>query len=181
MFVGARPRNFLPTWKKLTSDPEIVLIVKGAELEFAEQELPFPICSQPKLEESEMSVIDSEVEKLEATKKKKKKKKSFPTANRSLVIIYHQSLPDGKKDGSHHVILNLKELNKDIAYDHFKMETLQEALNLITPNCFLASTDLRDAYNFIPIAEHHRTFLRLLWRGQLLQYDCWPYGLVLAT
>ena len=71
MFVGARPRNFLPTWKKLTSDPEIVLIVKGAELEFAEQELPFPICSQPKLEESEMSVIDSEVEKLEAKKKKK--------------------------------------------------------------------------------------------------------------
>ena len=29
-----------------------------------------------------------------------------------------------KKDGSHRVILNLLELNKFIAYHHFKMDTI---------------------------------------------------------
>ena len=78
------------------------------------------------------------------------------------------------------MILNLKELNKDIAYHHFKMETLQVALKLITPNCFLASVNLKNPYYSVPIAEHHRKFLRFLWRGQLWQYDCMPNGSALA-
>ena len=47
-----------------------------------------------------------------------------------------------KPGGSCRLILNLKNLNEDISYIHFKMETLQSVLSLITPGCYLASLDL---------------------------------------
>ena len=53
-FVRGKLKNFLPAWKELTSDQEILLIVKEIELEFAESGLPFPTCAQPNLKESDV-------------------------------------------------------------------------------------------------------------------------------
>ena len=49
-----------------------------------------------------------------------------------------------KKDGGHRLFLNLKSLNEHVEYHHFKMDTLQSEIRLMTPNCILASVDLRD-------------------------------------
>ena len=38
-----------------------------------------------------------------------------------------------KKDGTHRSILNLKAFNKFIAYNHFKMDTLEAAVNMMKP------------------------------------------------
>ena len=38
-----------------------------------------------------------------------------------------------KKDGSIRLILNLKKLNVEVEYHHFKMETLHHAVQLMTP------------------------------------------------
>ena len=78
------------------------------------------------------------------------------------------------------MILNLKKLNEDITYHHFKMETLQAALKVVTPGCFMASIDLKDAYYTVPVEKEHRKFLRLEWEGQLWQFNCMPNGLALA-
>ena len=45
MFTGGRLRNFLPTWKELTSDSKILQILGSqiAEVEFAELELPLSL------------------------------------------------------------------------------------------------------------------------------------------
>ena len=51
-----------------------------------------------------------------------------------------------KKDGSYRLILNLKNLNQFVQYHHFKMENLKSAITLMSPNCFMASIDLKDAY-----------------------------------
>ena len=56
-----------------------------------------------------------------------------------------------KKDGSHRVILNLKQLNTDIEHYHFKMETLTTALSCIYKNAWFASCDLKDAYYSIRV------------------------------
>lgn len=54
-----------------------------------------------------------------------------------------------KKDGSHSLILNLKDLNVFIQYHHFKMYTFQNVVDIVTENCFMGSLDLRDAnYSF---------------------------------
>ena len=39
-----------------------------------------------------------------------------------------------KRDGYYRMILNLKQLNKRIEYQHFKMESFQSVLNIMRPN-----------------------------------------------
>ena len=55
--------------------------------------------------------------------------------------------------GGCRLILNLKELNAFLPYYHFKMETLETAITLVTPGSVMASVNLRDAYYSIPIAQ----------------------------
>ena len=43
-----------------------------------------------------------------------------------------------KKDGSHQLILNLKKLTEYVTYHHFKMESLQSAVQLLTINYWMA-------------------------------------------
>ena len=78
------------------------------------------------------------------------------------------------------MILNLKGLNKHIEKHHFKMDTLWSAVQLVTPNCFMASVDLKDTYYVVPIAEEHHKYLRFYWQGCLYQHTSMPNGLSTA-
>ena len=82
-----------------------------------------------------------------------------------------------KKSGKYRMNLNLKGLNKHIEKHHYKMDTLRSAVRLMTPNCFMASIDLKDAYYVVSIAEEHRKYLRFYWQGCLYQYTSMPNGL----
>lgn len=82
-----------------------------------------------------------------------------------------------KKDGSFRMILNLKNLNSHVEYNKFKMDTLQSILKLVTPGCYMATIDLKDAYYSVPVAQEHRKYLRFVWRSKLYQYTCFPNGL----
>ena len=56
-----------------------------------------------------------------------------------------------KSVGGFRVILDLSELNQRIRYTHFKMDDLRSAMSLMTQGCYMASIDLSDAYDSIPI------------------------------
>ena len=76
------------------------------------------------------------------------------------------------------MILNLKGLNTYVKYYHFKMDTLWSVIKLVTPNCFMASVDLKDAYYSVPVSPSSQKLLKkFLWQGQLYQYTCLPNGL----
>jgi ribonuclease HI len=81
-----------------------------------------------------------------------------------------------KKDGSLRMILNLKRFNLNVEYKHFKMDTLESAVNLMTPRCFMASVDLRHAYYTVAMDESDQRFLQFEYRGMLFQYTCLPMG-----
>ena len=85
-----------------------------------------------------------------------------------------------KKDGSYRLILNLKPLNEFVSYYHFKMDTIQTALKLMRPGCFMASVDLKDAYYSIPIAAEDRQLLKFEWEGNYFHFTCLPNGLASA-
>ena len=85
-----------------------------------------------------------------------------------------------KKNGEYRMILNFKKLNESVEYHHFKMDTLEFALNLIKPNSFCASIDLRHAYYSVPIAEQYQIYLRFIWKDCIYQYTCLPNGLASA-
>ena len=82
-----------------------------------------------------------------------------------------------KPDGSHRVIFNLKSLNDSVVYQHFKLDTLEKAIQLVRPGCYMASLDLKDAYFSVPIALEQQRYLKFLWRGVLYQFQCLPMGL----
>ena len=57
-----------------------------------------------------------------------------------------------KKNGiDYRMILNLKELNKFVVYQHFKMDSLKCATSLMTQGCYMASVDTWDTYYTIPV------------------------------
>ena len=70
-----------------------------------------------------------------------------------------------KNDGCHRLILNLKRFNEYIVYHHFKMDSLQSAVQLMKPNCWMAVLDLKDAYYSVPIATEDRKYLRFEHEG----------------
>ena len=74
------------------------------------------------------------------------------------------------------MILNLKNLNKHVQYNHFKMGALQSVISLMTPNCYMAAGDLKDAYYSVPIAVAHQKYLKFEWGSKLYQFTCFPNG-----
>ena len=62
-------------------------------------------------------------------------------------------------------------------YIHFKMESLQSVLPLITPGCYLASSSLKDAYYSVPIHPDHTKSLKFIWKNQLYKFLVLPNGL----
>ena len=58
------------------------------------------------------------------------------------------------------MILNLKSLNEKMPYIHFKMETIKLILILVTPNCYMAKVDIKDAYYSIPILPEHHKYVK---------------------
>ena len=81
-----------------------------------------------------------------------------------------------KSDGSHRLILNLKNLNKDVVKHRFKMETFHSILNLVQKDCFMSSIDLKSAYYSVPIADDHSKFLKFTFKGVTYKFVVLPNG-----
>jgi ribonuclease HI len=85
-----------------------------------------------------------------------------------------------KPDGTRRPIINLKHLNKFVETNHFKMENIKTASELVSKNCFMSVIDLKEAYHAIPICLEHQKYLKFRWKGVLYQYTCVPFGLSVA-
>ena len=48
---------------------------------------------------------------------------------------------------------------------------------MITPGCYIAKIDIKDAYYSIPILPEHQKYLKFFFRGKLYQFTCLPNGL----
>ena len=62
-------------------------------------------------------------------------------------------------------------------YTHFKMETINSVLTMITPNCYMAKLDVKDAYYSISILEKHQKYLKFFFGGKLYQFTYLANGL----
>lgn len=81
---------------------------------------------------------------------------------------------------NYRMILNLKCFNENVSKNHFKMESLQSAVRLMKPGCYMAIIDLKDAYYSVPTHKSYQKFLKFSWRGKLFQFTCLPNGLSCA-
>jgi len=60
------------------------------------------------------------------------------------------------------------------------MDTLDMAVKMMKPGCFMASIDLKDAYYTVPIFHAHQKYLKFIFNGTLYQYTCMANGLSYA-
>ena len=72
------------------------------------------------------------------------------------------------------MILNLEKINKFVNYKHFEMESIN-VINLIKPNVYMASIDLKDAFFSVPIHYDHQKYLKFIF-GNLFQFTSMPNG-----
>ena len=75
------------------------------------------------------------------------------------------------------VIFNFKALSHFVAYNKFKMETVESAIKLMSKSFYMSSTDLRDVYYSVPTAPYFRKYLSFIWRGKMFQLTALPMGL----
>lgn len=86
-----------------------------------------------------------------------------------------------KKGEKTRPILDLREVNKALHYNHFKMEGLAAAKPLISRESWFTKIDLKDAYLSIRIREEDRSYLGFKSPdGEQLRFTCLPFGLASA-
>ena len=81
-----------------------------------------------------------------------------------------------KKDGTYRMILNLKHFNKHIYYKHFKMESIQNVIDIVKPGVWIAKVDLKDAFFTIPIYAPHQKYLKFVNQGIYYKFAAMPNG-----
>ena len=62
-------------------------------------------------------------------------------------------------------------------HHHFKMDTLESAIRMMKPGCYMASIDLKHAYYSVPVAKEHQKYQKFVFNGVLYQFTCLPNGL----
>lgn len=172
-FYGGKIADFKHVWIKLTSDKWILDTVSGYHLEF--ENVPYqPFIPPPiKFNSNEQQQISKEIKSM--------LDREIISEVQSTNGQYISNIfPRLKKDGSVRIILNLKKLNLDIEYHHFKMETLCNAINLMHRDCWFASIDLKDAYYSVKVREPDRMYLRFQFDGKLYEYCSLAQGLCSA-
>ena len=112
------------TLEKYTSHTFILDIIKsGLKLDY--NEISFQhCCNNFPLSKEEMSITNSEIQKLRS-------KKVIINTDKRTGDYISGVFTRSKKDGSHRMILNLKNFNKFICYRYFKMVSIQNVLNEI--------------------------------------------------
>lgn len=160
-------------WLKITTDPWIENTVKGLKITFVRElfqtRTPYPY----KIVDEEKLAIDTQIDRF------LDKGIIVPTKREQGEFISNIfSRP--KPDGSVRIILDLSKLNDEVEKLHFKMNSLQTALDMIRPQCYMASVDLRDAYYSVKIHEQDQKLLKFWWRDKLFQFVGMPNGLTSA-
>ena len=169
-FKGGQLSSFCHKWERLTSDASILQIISGDCIEFL-SDPPSQVSHPPNsIPRNHMSLVDMEIKSL--------------LDKGVIVLCDHEpgefispifTVP--KKDGNVRLILNLKRLNSFIKNSHFKMDTIHTILKLVTPNCWMVSLDLKDAYYSVKIHSDFQKYLKFTYHGLLYKYTVFPNGL----
>ena len=169
-FRAGQIRKHLTEWERISNDDVILNMVKGVDIDFAEIPVQTSSVLQPRFSREQTQAISDEVQEL-------LKAGVVTTCEHSDQEYISPVFVRPKKDNKLRMILNLKQLNKSVEYHHFKMETLNTALALVTKDCWFASLDLKSAYFSVHINEQSQEFLKFLWEGQLYKFTVFPNGL----
>ena len=150
--------------ESLTDCAETLETVRGLKLEFNVDYITNITPKSKQFSNYEIDLVEDEINKL---LKKGIIVESSHEDDEIISPIFIRPKPDGCR-----LILNLKETNTYLEKIHFKMETFQSILNLIRPDCYMCSIDLKDAYYSVKIDENDQKYLKFYYKGKLYKFIC---------
>ena len=150
--------KFLPNWSRVTHDQEILDMVVGYKLELTAPPVQHKVKAPLRFLLTESKKIEAEISEL---LQKGALTNVIPDSDQYVSNLF--LVP--KRDGGSRPVINLKDLNEYLQYNHLKMEGIRMR---------------KDAYFVVPIWENHKKYLRFLWKDSLLESACLPSGLAVA-
>lgn len=132
--VGGNTANCLNMWKKISSDPWVISSIGGIKIPLKQwpvqtsEPRPIPF-SQDECAKMDLAVID--------LFSKNVIESSFEEDAQFVSNIF--MVP--KHNGKVRIILDLSRFNDFVYKDHFKMENIHSATNMITHGVFMSSID----------------------------------------
>lgn len=168
--VGGRLRLFRSRWNHLTQDSKILDMLRGIKIPFKSDPLPRRGPLELNMPEAHKHYIDSEIQLLLL---KRVIVEVPPSHNQYLSCIFLCE----KKDGGFRLILDLSVFNLSVNAPHFKLESLQKALSLITPGSWSTKVDATDAFYALPLDLSFSRFLTFSWRGRRYSFRALLFGL----
>lgn len=168
--TAGRLRFFLKEWESITSDTFVLNTIQGYQIDLTDLPLSNDNNVNYAFSGSERTKIKLALGNL---LKSAAIERCSPEEGQFTSPIF--LVP--KHDGSDRFILNLKRFNESVKQEHFKLEDIRSALNLLDNYDFMGRLDLKDAYHLIPISKPHKKFLRFEFEGELFQFNVLPFGL----
>lgn len=159
-YKAGRLSTYFQEWCKITSDPVILSWIKGYRLPIKNRIKQKYIFKNKNWSKSDAKDIRDEIDHLLTIGAIKE---SSPCKGQFISRIFLISKSNGKK----RLILNLKELNKYLITQHFKMEDRKTVTKYLTHESYLATLDLKDAYFLISVHKAHRKYLRFLFNNKI--------------
>ena len=132
-FVGGQVRFHIEQWQEITSDPYVLQCVKNChlELEYEPSSSFNRHTNAQNFSFSEQQSIDNELNEFLS-----KQIIEFSHHESGEIISSIFILPK-KEQGKNRVIFNLKKLNESVVYRKLKMDTLEAAIKLLKPHCYM--------------------------------------------
>ena len=169
--VGGRVSWFVQNWEKIVQDPWVLSVVRtGYRIEWLSRPSQSAAPLQPTFSQDMNLLVDTEVQEMLL---KGAIEEVVPVPGQYVSSIFLVS----KKDGGSRPVINLKQLNHLVLYEHIQMEGLGTLLNSVATGEFLTKLDLKDVYFTLPIHQVDRKYLRFRWGGKLYQFRVLPFGL----
>lgn len=171
---AGKTKHHLGCWKKLTTDRFILECVTGSKISFTSQPTQVHISQPLRLSEEENKALRNMIKQLEIDGVIEKcEREDGDYVNN---VFLREKKYDCESYKKYRMILNVKELNKQVEYVHFKMDTLESCLNMMDRNCFMASIDLSNAYHAIPMHSDYTKYFKFQYEGHLYKYLVLPQG-----
>ena len=141
--LAGRSKHFLKNWKKLSGDKKNWEIVQGYKIPFHMDPIQVKVPHSQKMNTDQSTLVNQEIESMLQKGAIQKVPHVSGEFLSNLFLVY-------KSDGGKRPVINLKNLNSFIPYQHFKMEGLHLMKGLLLEKDYMCKIDLRDAYFTIP-------------------------------
>ena len=167
---AGRVKHFAKNWQRLKNEPMILDIVRGYEIPFILPPRQSRLPNVCQLTTEAPDLLDQEVQDM---LRKGAIVVSDPKEDQLLSSLFLVK----KKDGGNHAVVNLKDLNRNIPYQHFKMEELFLLKEMLLPGDRMCKIDLNDAYFEIALSVKSKKYIRFQRKSLLYKSCCFYFGL----